>query len=65
MDQNNYKELQKLGFNNIYKIGNYGGFEGACVPDPYYYQGFEGFDKVFDMLNITINDFFITEGFIK
>jgi protein-tyrosine phosphatase len=65
MDQNNYAELQKSGYKNLYKIGNYGDLKGICIPDPYFYQGFEGFDKVFDMLNIAINDFFITEGLLK
>jgi len=65
MDESNYYDLQSLGFENIYKIGNYGGFEGACVPDPYYYKGFEGFDKVYNMLNICIIDFLKTEGLLK
>ena len=65
MDESNYYDLQNIGFDNLYKIGNYGGFEGACVPDPYYYKGFEGFDKVYNMLNICIIDFLKTEGLLK
>lgn len=65
MDQNNYQDLKALGFENLYKIGNYGGFDGACVPDPYYYDGFEGFDKVYTMLDIAILDFLKTEGLLK
>ena len=65
MDKNNYNHLENLGFKNLYKVGSYGGFEGACVPDPYYYPGFEGFDKVYDMLNIAILDFLKTEGLLK
>lgn len=65
MDESNYYDLQSMGFSNLYKIGNYGGFEGACVPDPYYYPGFKGFDKVYNMLNICIIDFFKTEGLLK
>jgi len=65
MDESNYYDLQNLGFGNLYKIGNYGGFEGACVPDPYYYIGFDGFDKVYNMLNICIIDFLKTEGLLK
>ncbi len=65
MDKNNYQDLENLGFKNLYKIGNYGGFEGACVPDPYFYPGFEGFDKVYNMLDIAILDFLKTEGLLK
>jgi protein-tyrosine phosphatase len=65
MDKNNYHDLQGLGFENLYKIGEYGGFDGACVPDPYYYKGFEGFDKVYNMLDICIKDFLKTEGLLK
>jgi protein-tyrosine phosphatase len=65
MDENNYQELQSLGFKNLYKIGDFGGFDGACVPDPYYYSGFDGFDKVYNMLDICIRDFFKTEGLLK
>ena len=25
------------------------GFNGECVPDPYFFDGFEGFDKDFKM----------------
>ncbi len=65
MDENNYNDLKKLGFKNLYMIGDYGGFEGACVPDPYYYPGFEGFDKVYTMLDIAILDFLKTEGLLR
>jgi protein-tyrosine phosphatase len=65
MDKNNYHDLKVLGFENLYKIGDYGGFDGACVPDPYFYSGFEGFDKVYNMLDIAILDFLKTEGLLK
>lgn len=65
MDQSNYQDLDNLGFENLYKIGNYGGFEGADVPDPYFFPGFEGFDKVYNMLDIAILDFLKTEGLLK
>ena len=65
MDKSNYQNLEVLGFKNLYKIGNYGGFGGACVPDPYFYSGFEGFDKVYDMLDTAILDFLKTEGLLK
>jgi protein-tyrosine phosphatase len=64
MDKENYDDLKEMGFKNIYKIGNYGGFKGKCVPDPYYFSGFNGFDKVYNMLDTAINDFIKTEGLL-
>ncbi|MCH9813738.1 MAG: low molecular weight phosphotyrosine protein phosphatase [Epsilonproteobacteria bacterium] len=65
MDENNYTDLIAMGFKNVYKIGNYGGFEGADVPDPYFFDGFEGFDKVFEMLDISVRDFMYKERLIS
>ncbi len=65
MDENNYNDLKKMGFKNLYKIGNFGGFDGADVPDPYYYNGFEGFDKVYNMLDCALEDFLKVEGLLK
>jgi protein-tyrosine phosphatase len=65
MDKDNYEDLNSLGFENLYKIGDFGGFDGLCVPDPYYYKGFDGFDKVYNMLDIAIGDFLKTEGLLK
>lgn len=65
MDENNYQDLKKLGFQNLYKVGNYGGFEGSDVPDPYFFDGFEGFDKVFSMLDTTVRGFLQKEGLLS
>ena len=65
MDKNNYEDLKNLGFENIYLIGNFGGFKGDDVPDPYYYKGFEGFNMVYNMLDICIEDFLKTKGLLK
>ena len=65
MDENNYQDLTDLGFENLYKIGDFGDFKGACVPDPYYASGFEGFEEVYDMLDICIKDFLKTKGLLR
>ena len=57
MDRQNYKDLQALGFKNIYLIGDYGELHGADIPDPYFFDGFEGFHKVYAMLDRSIQDF--------
>ena len=37
------------------KLGDYG-CDGDNIPDPYFFEGFEGFEKVYDMIEIcTIN----------
>lgn len=64
MDQSNLEDLKAWGFENARKIGDYGGFDGADVPDPFYYPGFEGFDKVFTMIEACVKDFFTTEGIL-
>ncbi len=57
MDSQNKKELISLGYKEIYLLGDYGGFQGADVPDPYFFEGFKGFEKVYDMINICVIDF--------
>lgn len=49
LDDKNMNDLIALGAKNIVKLGDYG-FYGKDVPDPYFYNGFEGFDKVYDMI---------------
>ncbi len=57
MDNQNKKDLLSLGYENVYLIGDYGGYNGLDVPDPYFFPGFEGFEKVYKMLDITIKEF--------
>ncbi len=57
MDRQNRKDLESLGYKNVYLIGDYGGYGGADVPDPYFFEGFSGFEKVYEMLDISVRDF--------
>lgn len=57
MDRQNYQDLQDLGFKNIYLIGDYGNLNGADIPDPWFFDGFEGFHKVYAMLEQSIQEF--------
>lgn len=65
MDENNYQNLKDMGFKNLYKMGDFGGFDGLCVPDPYHYKEFEGFEKVYAMLELCVDDFLKTKGLLK
>jgi len=57
MDAQNQKDLESKGFQNVYLLGEFGGYSGRDVPDPYYFQGFEGFEKVYRMIETSLKDF--------
>lgn len=53
LDQSNYENLKKMGAKNLIKLGHFGHLN-ADVPDPYFFEGFEGFDKVFSMIESCV-----------
>jgi len=55
LDDKNLSDLSLLGAKNLVKLGDYG-YDGEDVPDPYFYNGFEGFDKVYDMIQICVKN---------
>lgn len=55
LDDSNISNLKNLGCKNPIKLGDFG-FDGECVPDPYFFEGFEGFDKVFEMIDICVKN---------
>lgn len=55
LDNSNISNLKNLGCKNPLKLGDFG-FDNECVPDPYFFDGFEGFDKVFDMIDICVKN---------
>ena len=55
LDDSNISNLKNLGCKNPLKLGNFG-FNGECVPDPYFFDGFEGFDKVFEMIDVCVRN---------
>ena len=55
LDDSNISNLKNLGCKNPIKLGDFG-FDGECVPDPYFFDGFEGFDKVFEMIDICVKN---------
>jgi len=57
LDQQNLSDLESKGFQNVCLLGDFGGHNGADVPDPYYFPGFEGFEKVFEMIERSVHDF--------
>jgi len=53
LDDNNVSNLKKLGCENPLKLGDFG-FEGENIPDPYFFEGYEGFEKVFNMIETCV-----------
>lgn len=61
MDQSNLDTVRRLGALKAIKLGSYG-FDNADVPDPYFFPGFEGFDKVYTMIDTAVAQFLHAEG---
>ncbi len=56
MDEENMKSLKRMGFFEVKKLGEFGGLNGADIPDPYFFKGFEGFEKVYTMIYRGVED---------
>lgn len=55
LDQSNYNDLKALGCTNLVKLGEFG-HAGADVPDPFFFDGFEGFDHVYAMIESCVRE---------
>jgi protein-tyrosine phosphatase len=55
LDQSNYRDLKALGCQNLVKLGDYG-YNGVDVPDPYFFDGFEGFEHVYTMIESCVKE---------
>lgn len=57
LDDSNYSDLQRMGATNLVKLGEFG-YDGADVPDPYFFNGFDGFHEVYKMVDHCVNNIF-------
>jgi len=57
LDASNISNLKKLGCKNPYLLGSFG-YNNEDVPDPYFFDGFKGFDKVFEMIEQCVSTLF-------
>ena len=57
MDSQNKQDLEAFGFTDVILLGDYANHQGKDVPDPYYFSGLQGFEKVFEMVELCVNDF--------
>ena len=55
LDDNNLRDLKAMGVTNVRKLGSYG-YNNEDVPDPYFFPGYEGFDKVYTMIDTCIRN---------
>lgn len=56
MDKKNKTDMEAFGFKNVYLLGDFAGQNGTDVPDPYFFNGFEGFEKVYTMVELCVKD---------
>lgn len=53
LDDSNIDNLKKIGAVEVFKLGSFG-HQNEDVPDPFFYEGFRGFDKVFEMIETCV-----------
>ena len=62
MDRQNKKDMEAFGFKDVYLLGNFAGYNGKDVPDPYFLTGNhveDGFEKVYTMIEKCVKDFML------
>jgi len=62
MDIQNKTDMESFGFTNVYLLGDFGGYKGVDIPDPYFFTGdhvLDGFEKVYTMVERCVEDFIV------
>lgn len=57
LDDKNYADLKAMGAKNLYKLG-YFGFNNDDVPDPFFFDGYYGFETVYKMIDTCVQELF-------
>jgi protein-tyrosine phosphatase len=57
LDAKNYADLEAMGAKNLYKLGHFS-FNDEDVPDPYFFDGYFGFETVYKMIDQCVTDLF-------
>ena len=55
LDEQNRLDLLAMGAKNVKKLGEFGR-DGESVPDPYFFNGFDGFNVVYEMIEECVNN---------
>jgi len=57
VDDSVVNDLKQLNYKKqIYLLGDFG-YNGESVPDPYYFKDIQGFNEVFSMIDICVENF--------
>ena len=58
------EKLETLGFFNVDLLGSFSNYNGADVPDPYFFDDFEAekLEEIYIMIEDCIKDFIIQKG---
>ena len=58
MDRANRRSLEAIGFKRVYLLGDFGGYRGKDVPDPYFFNSFDdGIKSLYTMIATCVEDF--------
>ena len=57
LDETNKRDLELMGAKNVIKLGDFG-YDGLDVADPYFFDGFRGFDEVYAMIESCVQTLF-------
>ncbi len=60
LDDKNYADLKAMGAKNLYKLGCFG-FNNDDVPDPFFFNGYFGFETVYKMIDQCVEELFETK----
>lgn len=55
LDKNNFKDLKRLSCENLVLLGDYG-YDGLCIPDPYYFKKLDDFEEVYKTIEKCVNN---------
>ena len=63
LDESNYQDILTKGCDKekLFKLGFFG-YNNQDVPDPYFFDGFDGFEQVFDMIEKCIKNLLTNES---
>jgi protein-tyrosine phosphatase len=56
LDEQNKRDLLARGFGDIKKLGDFGSYDSQDIPDPYNFNGLDGFEEVYKMIDECVSD---------
>ena len=62
MDRQNKVDMEAFGFKHVYLLGDFGGYKGVDIADPWFFEGtdvMQSFEKVYTMVERCVEDFII------